>query len=205
MLCDEVETVREFTYLVDGVSVRTRCGWVESRECGELLFDRRFPLKLKGAVYKGYVRPAILCRSEAWCLKGEVRWGFYKGQRDPRWEQCVEYNSKVKNCALHADVGFEWGYWSVGYGKHGSLVWSGLAEGWWSCLENGIRFWVEGQRKVDPLKRTWKKQVEEQGMRVSLKGEDAFCWSMCVVWGNQISTRLRWIWPTLPVGDATRF
>ena len=59
-LCGEVETVRELTYLGDRVSVgegceaavtaRTRCGWVMFRECGELLYGKRFPLKLKGAV-----------------------------------------------------------------------------------------------------------------------------------------------------------
>ena len=38
-------------------------------ECSELLYGRRFPLKLKGAVYKSYVRPTILCGSEAWWLK----------------------------------------------------------------------------------------------------------------------------------------
>ena len=37
-------------------------------ECGEILYSR-FPLMLKGAVYKCYVRPAILYGSEAWCLK----------------------------------------------------------------------------------------------------------------------------------------
>ena len=60
-LCDEVETVREFTYLGDRVSegggceaavtARPRCGWVEFRECGDLLYGRRFPLGLKEAVY----------------------------------------------------------------------------------------------------------------------------------------------------------
>ena len=60
-LCDEVETVSEFTYLGDRVSVgggceaavtaRTRCGWAKHMESGELLYCR-FPLKLKGAVYK---------------------------------------------------------------------------------------------------------------------------------------------------------
>ena len=74
-----METVREFTYLGDRVSAcggceavvtaRTRCGWLKSRECGELLHSKRFPLKLKGAVHKSYVRPAILYGSEAWCLK----------------------------------------------------------------------------------------------------------------------------------------
>ena len=78
-LCDEVETVSEFTYIGDRVSASggceaavtaiTRCGWVKFRECGELLYGRMFPLKLKGGVYKSYIRPAILYGSEAWCLK----------------------------------------------------------------------------------------------------------------------------------------
>ena len=63
-----IVTVMEFTYL-DGkvsaggeceavVTARTRFWWVKFR-CGELLY-RRFPLMLKGAVYKSYIRPEIL-------------------------------------------------------------------------------------------------------------------------------------------------
>ena len=74
----------EFTYLGDRVSAgggceaavtaRTRWAWVKLRECGELLYVRRFPLKLKGAVHKNYVRPAILHGSKEWCLKeSEIR------------------------------------------------------------------------------------------------------------------------------------
>ena len=37
-------------------------------EFAELLYGR-FPLKLKGAVYKSYVKPASLYVSEAWWLK----------------------------------------------------------------------------------------------------------------------------------------
>ena len=51
------------------VTARTRCGWVKLRGCGELLHCKRFPPKLKVAVYKSYVRPAILHESEAWCQK----------------------------------------------------------------------------------------------------------------------------------------
>ena len=61
-LCNEVETVREDTYLGDRVSIgggceavvtaRTRCGWVELRECRGLLYGRIYHLKLKRAVYK---------------------------------------------------------------------------------------------------------------------------------------------------------
>ena len=59
--CDEVETVRNFTYLGVRVSAcggyeadvtaRTKCGWVKLRECSDLLHDRRIPQKQKGAVY----------------------------------------------------------------------------------------------------------------------------------------------------------
>ena len=50
------------------ITARIRCGWAKLRECGELLHGRRFPQKLKGAVDKSYVRPAIQHVSEAWCL-----------------------------------------------------------------------------------------------------------------------------------------
>ena len=38
-------------------------------ECSEFPNGRRIPKKLKGAVFKSYVRPAILYGREAWCLK----------------------------------------------------------------------------------------------------------------------------------------
>ena len=78
-LCGEVETIMEFTYSGDWVSAgggceaavtaRTRCGWVKYRECSELLYSRWFPLRLKGALFKSYVRPAIRHGNETWCLK----------------------------------------------------------------------------------------------------------------------------------------
>ena len=79
-LCDQVETVREFTYLGDRMSAgggceapvtaRTRCWWVKYGECGEFLYGMRFLLRLKGAVYGSYIMSAILYGSEAWFLKG---------------------------------------------------------------------------------------------------------------------------------------
>ena len=80
----------EFTYFGDrmsadggceaAVTARTRCGWVKFRECNELLHCSRFPLRLKGAVYKSYVKPAILYESEAWCLK-ESEMGILRGTK----------------------------------------------------------------------------------------------------------------------------
>ena len=61
-LRDEVETVKEYTYLGDRVSAcgeceaavtaRTRCWWAKLRECSKLLYGRKFPLKLKGVVLR---------------------------------------------------------------------------------------------------------------------------------------------------------
>ena len=75
-LCDEVETVQEFTQIGDWVSAcggsevavtaKTRYGLVKSRECDELLHGRKFPLKLDGAFYESCVRLAILYESKAW-------------------------------------------------------------------------------------------------------------------------------------------
>ena len=64
-LCDDVETISAFMYLGDRLSAsggceaalttRTRCGWVIFWECGELLYGRRFPLRLRRSVYESYV------------------------------------------------------------------------------------------------------------------------------------------------------
>ena len=67
--CDEVETVREFTYLgyrvsTDGWCVAalnsvSRMWGINLSECYELLCEFRFPLRLKGVVYKSYVRQIL--------------------------------------------------------------------------------------------------------------------------------------------------
>ena len=78
-LCDEVETVNKFCYLESrlnssggfeaAVTARVKIGWVRFRECGELLLENRFPLRMKSKVHYCCVRLAILYGSEAWCLK----------------------------------------------------------------------------------------------------------------------------------------
>ena len=55
-----METVRGYTYLGDRVSARTRYGWVRLRDCDEMVYGMRFCMKLKWAVYKSYLRQAIL-------------------------------------------------------------------------------------------------------------------------------------------------
>ena len=65
-LCDVVETVKVHIYIGDrvcagggceaAVTTRRRCWCAKLRECGELLYGRKIPLKRKEAIY------LLLCR-----------------------------------------------------------------------------------------------------------------------------------------------
>ena len=54
-----------------------------------------------------------------------------------------------------------------------------------------LDFEAEGQRKKGRLKRTWKKQVEEESVKIGLRKEDALCRSKWSVDVNQIAAGLR--------------
>ena len=63
---------RCFTPLVEvkqRLTARTRIGWTKFRECGELLYGRKFSLKMKGRIYQSCVRSEMLYGSETWCLR----------------------------------------------------------------------------------------------------------------------------------------
>ena len=87
-LHDDVETVTEFSYQGDridseggcvaDVKSRTRLGWVKFGECQDLLCGKKFPLKIKGIVYKSCVKSAILHGSETWSL-GQNEIGILQG------------------------------------------------------------------------------------------------------------------------------
>ena len=77
------------------VTARTRCGWVKLRECGELLYCMKFPQKLKGAVNKSYVWPAIPYRREAWCQKKSEMEILQRTERSMVSAMC-EYSSKTE-------------------------------------------------------------------------------------------------------------
>ena len=51
------------------VTAKTKIEWIKFRECGELLYGRKFLLKTKGKIYQSCVRSAMLCGSETWCLR----------------------------------------------------------------------------------------------------------------------------------------
>ena len=65
-----------------------------------------------------------------------------------------------------------------------------------------LDFEVEGQWKKE---RTWKKQVEEESVKVSLRIEDALCRSKWSVGVDQIAAVLRRVWPPPLLGVLPDF
>ena len=65
--------------------------------------------------------------------------------------------------------------------------------------------WVEGQRKKGWPKRTWRKQVDEEGVKFGLRIDDALFRSMLSVSVNQFAAGLICICSPSVVGDSTRF
>ena len=73
-LCDEAEALFGCCYIKDkpnpsggceaAVRTRVRISLARFRECGKLLVGNRFPLKIKGKIYRFYVKSPILCGSE---------------------------------------------------------------------------------------------------------------------------------------------
>ena len=185
-LCDDVETVREFTYHGDRVSASggcedvataiTRCQWVKFRECGELLYGRRFPLRLKGAVYKSYVKPAMLYGSEAWCLKESEMGILRKTERSMMRAMCgVQLKERKRSTDWMSILGLNETMDQLA--MESSVRWYGLVlrreDGHVLC--RALSFMVEAQRKKGSPKRTWKMWVEEESMKVDVIRKGALC------------------------------
>ena len=87
-LCGNCQRI---TYLGDRVSdgggceaavtARTRCMWVKFRECGVLLYGRRFPLRLNGQFIRVIYGQQYYMKMRHGARKKE-RWEFYEGQKN---------------------------------------------------------------------------------------------------------------------------
>ena len=76
---DQADFVKSFCYLGDrlnasgrseaAVTARTRVGWIQFREYGELLYGRKFSVKMKERIYQSYVRSAMLYGNKMQCLR----------------------------------------------------------------------------------------------------------------------------------------
>ena len=154
-LCDEEETVKQFTYFGDMVSAsggceaavtaRTRCVWV--------MWVRRFPLRQKWAVYVSYVRPAILYGSEAWCLKENEMEILRRTERSMMRAMCGVQLKNIKRCT---DLMFMLGFSeTTELAMASSVRWYGhvLRREDGLVLRGAFDFEVNGQRKNGRPKR----------------------------------------------------
>ena len=183
-LCDEVETVNGFCYLGDrlnasggceaAVTARVRIGWVRFRECGELLLGNRFPLKVKGKVYRCCVRSAILHGRETWCLKENEKAILRRTKRAMVRAMCGQKAVDRKTTEEQMDM----------LGLKETIDQLATANGvrWYghvlrrdddSVLRVALNLEVSGKRKQGRPKKTRKKQVEEETEKIGLKKEDA--------------------------------
>ena len=183
-LCDEVESVKEFTYLGDKVSVdggceaavtaRVRFGWVKFRECGELLCGKRFPLKMKGLVYKSCVRSVILYGSETWCLNENEMGILRRAERAMVRVMCgVKLMDRKKTEDLMKMLGLEEAVDQLA--KANGVRWYGhvLRRDDGHVLRRALELEVSGPRKRGRPKKTWKMQVEEDRKRAGMGIQDA--------------------------------
>ena len=183
-LCYEVETVNGFCYLGDrlnasdgceaAVTARVRIDWVRFRECEVLLLGNRFPLKMKGKVYRCCVRSAILCESETWCLKKNDKAILRRTERAMVRAMCSQKVVDRKTTEEQMDI--------LGLKKAiDQLATANGVRGYRhvvrrdddSVLRVALNLKVSGKRKQGRPRKTWKKQVEEETEKIGLKKEDA--------------------------------
>ena len=180
-----MKTVRAFTYLGERVSAgggceatvtaRMGCGWVKFTECGELLYSRRFLLRLKGAVYRSYVRPAILYGGEAWCPK-ESKMGILRTERSTVRAMCgVQHKNRKRSMNMIFMKGLTETIDQLTMANSVHCYGHVLRREDVHALRKALGFEVEGQRKKGRPKRTWKKQVEEENVNIGLRREDVLC------------------------------
>lgn len=192
-MCDGVEKVNGFCYLGDrinasggseaAVTARTRLGWTKFRECGDVLYGRRFSLKMKGKVYKSCVRSVMLYGSETWCLTEKELGILRRTERAMIRAMCgVKLMDRRSTKDLMALLGLNA---IERVAKASAVRWYGhvLRREEDNILRKMLNFELDGVRKRGRPKCTWKRKVEEDVRKINLKMEDASDrakWRRCV-------------------------
>ena len=156
------------------VTARVRIGWVRFRECGELLLENRFPLKIKGKFCRCCVRSATLYESEACCLKENEKGNLWTTERTMVRAMCAQ--KVVDRKATEKQMNM------LGLKETINRLATENEVRWYihvlmrdddSVLRVALNLEVSGKRKRGQTKKTQKKQVEEETEEIGLKMEDA--------------------------------
>ena len=152
------------------------------------LFGRGFSLRLKGLVYESYASHAMLYRSESWCLKEREMGILQSAEISLMGATCrVQLKDKERSKDLMLMLGLIETIDQLT--MINSVCWKDhvLRRDDGLVLRMTLDFEVEGQRKKGRLKKIWKKQVEEESVKVGLGREDAHCRSKWSVGVNLIA------------------
>jgi hypothetical protein len=192
---EKLECVDKFCYLGDmlgsggGVEVatraRVRCAWAKFRELAPILTVRGASLKVKGKVYRTYVRSVLVYGSETWATKVEDMQKLERTERMMvRWMCGVRRG--ISSRELNLRLGIECVTDVV---KRGRLRWFGHLErkpvdDWVSVCRN---FEVEGVRGRGRGKKTWGECVRVDMDQLGLRSDwaqDRDRWRN-LIWGNR--------------------
>ena len=144
------------------------------------------------AVYKSYVRPAILHESEAWCLIERYMGILRRTERSMLRAMCgVQLKDRKRSTDLMFMLGLNGTIDQLAMAS--SVCWYGhvLRREVGHILRRALHLDIEGQRKNGRLKRTWKRQVEDESIRVGLRRKNALCRSKWSVGIDKIAAGLR--------------
>ena len=122
-----------------------------------LLYGKEFLLRMKGTVYKSYVRPAILYGSEAWSLKESKMENLQKTERSMVSAMCeVQLNDlkRVKDMMLILGLNEAVDQLTMA----NSVRWYG------HVVRRALNFEAKGYRKEMRPIRTGKNHGEGEGM-----------------------------------------
>ena len=158
------------------VAVRTRCGWVAFSECGEMLYGRRFLLRLRRSVYESYVWPAILYGSETRHQKESEMVILRRTKRSMVRAMCgVQLKDRKRSTDLMFMLGLCETIDQLTMANSVRLYGHVLRREDGHIMRSASDFEFEGQRKNVRPKRKWKRQVEVKSMKVCLRSKDALC------------------------------
>ena len=131
---------------------------------------------LKAAVYKSYVRSAILHGSKTCCLKESEMGILRRTERSMvRAMSGVQLIDRKRSVVLMFMLGLKETIDQLAMAN--SVRWFGhiLRREDGHLLRRALDFEVDGQRKKLRPKRRWKKKFEEESVKGGLRREDAHC------------------------------
>ena len=156
------------------VAARTRIEWIKFRECGKLLYGRKFSLKMKGRIYQSCVISAMLYERKTWCprrnkmailrrtekamMKAMYGVKIIEKRRSQELMSLLGLQDTLNGLARASGV--QW-YRHVMRRNNGDV------------LSRALDFEVVGKRGGGRSNMKWKRQVEEHTNQIGLKKEDA--------------------------------